>query len=427
MFIIKGMAQGPILIFDKSTLESLSPDEAVWLDNFFRTNITPLFFVETLADLEKQMRSGRTSEQVVGNLAYKTPDMQSSANVHHARLLEAELYAGETIVMDGRPIIAPGQAVMLGGKTGIVFKEPPEEEALRRWQQHEFLEIERMFAKKWRRMLSVANFEEAYKIFRKWIPRGEKPRTLLGVKQVVESHIGRLDQAACLKFGMVVLGVPPEAQEHVLTRWEGVAKPALREFAPYFRYVFSLDFFFYMAIACDLISRDRPSNMVDLAYLYYLPFCNIFTSNDGLHRRIVPLFLRDDQSFVPGVELKAGLASLDRHYATLPEEVREQGMMHFADRPPLSSSFFVTTLWDKHLPAWRQHENQPKAPMSKAQERALLELANRVATAGAPLGPEVRVNIDQADYVQMTRHVYPQKGKWKRFPPHLTRKNRNTE
>ena len=45
---------GPILIFDKSTLQSLNVDEAVWLDNFFMTNITPLFFIETLADLEKR-------------------------------------------------------------------------------------------------------------------------------------------------------------------------------------------------------------------------------------------------------------------------------------------------------------------------------------------------------------------------------------
>ena len=78
---------GPILIFDKSALESLSKDEAVWLDNFFLTNITPLFFIEVLADLEKQVRKGRTPEEVVGNLAYKTPDLQSSPNAHHRTLL----------------------------------------------------------------------------------------------------------------------------------------------------------------------------------------------------------------------------------------------------------------------------------------------------------------------------------------------------
>ncbi len=42
------MPAGPILIFDKSALQALSLDESNWLDNFFMTNVTPLFFAETL-------------------------------------------------------------------------------------------------------------------------------------------------------------------------------------------------------------------------------------------------------------------------------------------------------------------------------------------------------------------------------------------
>ena len=77
------MPQGPILIFDKSSLESLNLDEAVLLDNFYISNITPLFFVECLADLEKSIRSRSTPEQLVGSLADRTPEAQSCANVHH--------------------------------------------------------------------------------------------------------------------------------------------------------------------------------------------------------------------------------------------------------------------------------------------------------------------------------------------------------
>src|SRR5882762_5931792 len=85
------MAQGPILIFDKSSLESLNLDEAVLLDNFYMSNITPLFFVECLADLEKTSRSRSTPEQLVGSLADLTPESQACANVHHIRILKGEL------------------------------------------------------------------------------------------------------------------------------------------------------------------------------------------------------------------------------------------------------------------------------------------------------------------------------------------------
>jgi hypothetical protein len=61
---------GPIIIFDKSALEMLSIDEACWLNAHYLANITPLFLVETLADLQKKIARGRrTPEQVVGGPA----------------------------------------------------------------------------------------------------------------------------------------------------------------------------------------------------------------------------------------------------------------------------------------------------------------------------------------------------------------------
>ena len=77
------MPGGPSLIFDKSSLESLSLGEAVLMDNFYMVNSTPLFYVECLADLEKQMRSTSTAEQLVGSLADRTPEVQGMPNVHH--------------------------------------------------------------------------------------------------------------------------------------------------------------------------------------------------------------------------------------------------------------------------------------------------------------------------------------------------------
>jgi hypothetical protein len=60
------MSAGPIPIFDKSLIEMLSPDEAVWLGQLYRVNIVPVFLVETLADLEKEVAAGRTPEQSSG-------------------------------------------------------------------------------------------------------------------------------------------------------------------------------------------------------------------------------------------------------------------------------------------------------------------------------------------------------------------------
>ncbi len=78
---------GPISLFDKSFLHSLHINDSVWFDNFYSANISPLFYIETLADLDKEMKGGKTAEQVVGIIASKTPERKGSPNVHHMDLL----------------------------------------------------------------------------------------------------------------------------------------------------------------------------------------------------------------------------------------------------------------------------------------------------------------------------------------------------
>ena len=54
------MSHGPITIFDKSAFEALNIDDAALFGVFYRIALTTLFFVETLADLEKEVLRGRT-------------------------------------------------------------------------------------------------------------------------------------------------------------------------------------------------------------------------------------------------------------------------------------------------------------------------------------------------------------------------------
>src|SRR4030095_6553785 len=106
---------GPIILFDKSFLQSLSVDESVFFDLFFEPVICPIFYVETLADLEKAVREGRTPEQEVGIIAEKTPELNGMPNVHHAQLGLFNLL-GNRVPMDGRIVPARGKPVVSEGK-----------------------------------------------------------------------------------------------------------------------------------------------------------------------------------------------------------------------------------------------------------------------------------------------------------------------
>ena len=410
------MAFGPVLIFDKSTLQSLTVDEAVWLDNFFLCNITPLFFVETLADLEKNVRGGKTPEEVVGSLANKTPDVSSRPNAHHKTLLAVELMGLDSIDMRfGRPIITGGEIVTLEGNTGTIFRQAPEQEAFQRWQQHEFLQVERAQAKSWRRELMFTDYDGIFAGFEAAFEVTKKPNELTETRLLADAIIDRIECESMFCWGLALLGVLQPFRDQVVARWKKAGSPHVREFAPYFAYVLTVDVFFYLATVADLISRDRRSNRADIAYLYYLPFCNVFTSNDNLHVRTVPLFLRDQQVFVNGANLKADLGRLDDHYSAFAEEVKSRGLFSFALYPPTDSSFLVTRLWDKFMaPEWRQSALNPQQQRNTTDDGDLLRFIKRFKEDAVPVDLE-RSKSACGNMMMLEQIAYSKKGKWIRF------------
>jgi hypothetical protein len=410
----------PMLIFDKSFLESLNPDEAVWLDNFFVSSITPLFFVETLADLEKEVRRGRTPEQVVGNLAYKTPDMNSHVNPNHASLLLSELLGAREITMDARIMRTGGGVVQLNNRQGMVYTMSQEEEALNRWQKGEFLDLERQIAKVWRKNVTGVDHTGSYALFNKLYGSFRKPKSLEDAKQIADTLVDLFQEEISLRFGMSLLNIPLGTQAEVVQRWSGGGKPSIGKFAPYFRYVYSVELFFYLALGADLISRVRPANKadnkVDVAYLYYLPFCKVFASNDNLHERVVPLFLREDQTFVRGQLLKADLKRLDEYFDAVSQDVKAKGLHAFASYPPLDDSFLVTRLWDKHVPEWRKEKAEEKE-LTPELKKALMDLVHKISRDSELVEVSEPPRIQDLQYIHMSRQIFRRKGKWERVPP----------
>jgi hypothetical protein len=410
------MTQGPTLIFDKSTLESLNLDEAVLLDNFYQSTITPLFFVECLADLEKRITSKSTPEQLVGSLADRTPDSQSSPNVHHMNLLAAELSRQFDLrSVWHRPALAGGRRVQLGDQKGVVFQRSQEAEALARWSEREFLEVERNIAKQWRRSLTRINLKAMADQAMEQLGPWRKPRTLEDGRQLAQTMIDGLDPEYLLRFGMELFGLTAGV-EWAVGDWKQRRKPPLREHAPYFIFTLTINLFFCLVLQTQLLSNVKESHAVDLAYLYYLPFCSVFTSKDNFHAQLAPLFLAADQTFVNGIDLKEDLKRLHNLYMNLPPEVLTTGLSNFAHVPPADSTYLTTQLWDKYLPGWRTMLNRPaKEPMSPDEEKKLVERINRLSQS-----PELQTHderdIDNLQYAVVERRMYPKKGKYWRYP-----------
>ncbi len=415
------MPQGPVIIFDKSTIQTLTVDESVLLDNFYMSNIVPVFFAECLADLERDMQRAKSkgsAESLVGALAAKTPDSQACGNVFHIRILQGELSGQfDLSQVRFRPLRERGEPVMTGDSKGLLFQASEEEEAVRRWEARQFLDLERQSAKQWRRAIESINLEKMADRTLAGLGPWRKPTSLKDAKHLTDTIIDCLDQEWLLRIGLLILNMT-DAAEWVVTKWkEGRRKP-IRAIFPYFTHVLSVQIFFALVFPTTLLSKVKASHAIDLAYLYYLPFCTVFTSRDNFHIQVAPLFMDPFQTFVNGDDLKKDLARLHDRYQNLPQNEWDKGLIGFAASPPLDDSFLTANLWDKYLPKWRE----PRTELEDLSPDLLeaIQQMGKEAIGAAKTKVHDEHDVDKLDFVTVSKKVSLKKGSYFRFSKEST-------
>jgi hypothetical protein len=301
----------------------------------------------------------------------------------------------------------------------VAFELSPEAEAFSRWGRGDFQEVERRFAKEWREGLKSLGLEEIASTLKATGIDNKSCKSLEDAKKIAISIVsGEAKPFDRIKPMLLLLGVPPHLQRQIIERWSIAGYPSLVLYAPYAAHVLQVEVFFQVALAAGLISADRASNKIDIAYLYYLPFCMLFVSSDKLHRRCAELFLRNDQQFIWGFDLKKDLKRLNEHYESLPEAVTSHGIMSFANGPPTTGDFLVTELWDKHLPRWRGifKDSEPKPPEKNEKIAAIM---NKIANAPGLAPEDVDFNLQDPENMTLERFVSKRKGQWWQVPKDL--------
>ena len=94
----------PIVLYDKSFIQSLNPKKAELFGLLFVTNITPLLIREIGADLLKTPDK-KTPAENVSDIAAKLFEPNSYSNVHHRILCVGEL-CGNPVNMNYKPVIS---------------------------------------------------------------------------------------------------------------------------------------------------------------------------------------------------------------------------------------------------------------------------------------------------------------------------------
>lgn len=401
---------GPIVLFDKSFLEALNVDEAVLFDYFFYPVICPVFYVETLGDLEKPQNRGRRPEDVVGSIAYKSPQMHGGPNTFHHTLVVRNLI-GQDVPMRGQIVVSHGIPVVVAGERHVVFKPSPEREAFDRWQRGEFEQVERLHARQWREQLRTLDLKLVAARAANYGLDLNRCKTLEDAKAFAEQVIQNLPPEAQVRFALDKFDLAAQERNEAMTAWSELGRLKLKQFAPYAYFVLRLQLFFEIALASGKISTERPSNFNDLGYLFYLPFSMVFVSSDRLHRACAPLFLRPEQEFLWGQDLKTDLRANHDALMQLPEADRLRGLISLHPLPHPGSQ--IAMLHERLL---RKRQDGPFAPDIERVDELTAKVQRLRRAADAPPSTNPSFAQGEADSITIERMLFKRRGSWYQLP-----------
>jgi hypothetical protein len=297
------------LILDKSFVEMLNVDELFELGICFELVSTPILRQEILADLEKKSTTERNSLHALKTLCAKMARSGQEPMEYQLAAL-SELQSGRPIAMHGAmsiDLLAPQVSVGYGGE--VHFDGRQLQWNWRRWATGDFTEEERS-----RAALHRNNIEQ-------YDPESVRQRSkAFGVRffgdcKTIESLIARIDT--------LIDDPDPKTQELILgltTNWlstttafEQVLMSLLRtgrigrmkDYAPFATSITRLTLAYQFGLTRGFIG-PRRSDVCDLEYLYYAPFCKFFVSENRLHKNLWGATTTAAE-FCNGSELKADL------------------------------------------------------------------------------------------------------------------------
>ncbi|MBU0697394.1 MAG: SEC-C domain-containing protein [Bacteroidetes bacterium] len=329
------------IVIDKSTFQSLSFDELFRLSCYYKHIITPVLTMEILGDLKKEAQEGKAPpEDRVKDFAKKLFPMETVVNLHYKVLLKGDLL-GNPISFDGRPHVGIKKAVASeSGMRGYLIEETEEEKSIYKWKDGNFSEADHELSALWRMTTTQEDLLERLK-------KSLNPDAAIKFvdfhelnKFVSESITSPATQQFLLISLLQNYDIDAMSSVQIFGRWNQEGKPLIKDFAPFAFHCLKVDTLFLFGLTSGLIGT-RPTNRVDLEYLYYLPFGNIFTSNDKVHKNLVPLLLQADQRFITGPELKEDLKNIVAYLNTLEIEERRK----FKNVPPIIDSSITFQLW----------------------------------------------------------------------------------
>jgi len=301
---------GPTLLLDKSAFQGLKSSEMLKITNYFDLNLVDILMVEVISDLFKETKTAsRRNEASI--LSDKISPIDTFQNDNYMKLCLGDLY-GYEVVMDGRTNVTPTTITTLdGGRLAAFIDGTKFCEMISRWQRGEFNKQDENLANSWKKIKdnseadNYLQFLQANHII---IPKSNSIDELM----IVVNELLRNPQMQDVFLDMFLSyqDIDQTIKYNIKKRLKQ-SPYSLVKAAPYAFYCLKVFVLFLGAYKFDLLLEKKKDDQIDLEYLFYLPFCHVFSSNDKFHSTLAPSLMRKDQVFLSGEDLKNGIQEIE--------------------------------------------------------------------------------------------------------------------
>jgi hypothetical protein len=369
---------GPFTQMDKSTIQGLSFEEYTSLSRYYSHVITPILLRELSSMLAKKEEDLDDLKKKVSLLAAKS----TFGPVHLIPSAEKLAYSnlmGEFVPMNGRlPIEGGTFCVTEDGSKGWVLDEPAEVTLLRNWGNNIFKEDDIEKGREHRKLDSEVDLDKLCKDVASDLIDFPKFKSLDELIYWIDDLFAKIGpEQLLLNAANFIL-----RSEHIqptLLRWKAKGCPALDIFAPYSIYFYKVNLFYILGINFELIKKGKKSKThLDIQYIYYLPFSMIFTSGDKELRKIVPYFLRKNQSFISLSQMKNDSYLFENFFKTLSNEQLTEFYLEYGPYPPALQGCHTSKIWKKRM---RPKPSKSGARPSAEEEKRILEEFKKIKSA----------------------------------------------
>jgi len=263
------------------------------------------------------------------------------------------------------------------GVVGMFVDVSSTNKAIMRWAAGQFEEHEREFAVRWRRGLHAMGIESFERVLEAERIVLRKCASVTEAARLADELLwARAHQGAWLEYLLNEIE-PTPSESMVIAGYLQARRAVLARAAPFAAFCLKVTLLYAICKRHQLIPVE-DKDALDLQYLCYMPFCELFCTADKMQARLAPHLLREDQTILGIDELTAELrlrSEVENSESAMDGRLRGYA---FGMYPLPIRGSLITKIYRKSWGDWRWGYGNEAIELTSEEKRQAREEAERI-------------------------------------------------